>query len=213
MHTVESMQRLFDLRQMAQDTFEATADTAGWLRRLHTLLDGDTPLACAWSVQCALRVNCMLVAIKSGGAASPWAGASCRPHSHQSSRQVLGATSVLVRGCARWRPRDRHIVRYRSCVRRLRIEEQRQRRAGYRCAVNETKRASRPFPLVGIVVDGNPGDEYSAPHALSQLAKQSIDRVTGLALPQHPRFALVGARVLADLELRDGNRAVLAESL
>lgn len=86
---------------------------------------------------------------------------------------------------------EQHDVRYRTRVRRLRIEEKCQRRAGYRRAFNETKRAARTFPLKGIVVDGDPGDEYSAPHALPQLGKQSIDRVAGLALPQHPRFAHV----------------------
>jgi len=69
MHAAESMLRLIDLRRMAEDTFETTADADAWLRRPHPLLDGETPLACAKSAYGALRVKDVLVAIKYGGVA------------------------------------------------------------------------------------------------------------------------------------------------
>lgn len=69
MHAAESVLRLVELSNLAEDTFETQEAAAGWLRRPHPMLDGETPLALAKSAYGAEKVKEMLVALKYGGAA------------------------------------------------------------------------------------------------------------------------------------------------
>lgn len=66
-HAAESLLRLLELDRMARDTFDTPEEAAGWLRRAHPMLDGDTPLACAKSSFGAQRVKDILLAIQYGG--------------------------------------------------------------------------------------------------------------------------------------------------
>lgn len=66
-HAAESVLRLLELDQMAADTFETEAESSGWLRKPHPMLDGETPLECAKSSYGAQRVKDILLAIKYGG--------------------------------------------------------------------------------------------------------------------------------------------------
>ena len=66
-HAAESVLRLLELDQIAADTFETEAESSGWLRKPHPMLDGETPLECAKSSYGAQRVKDILLAIKYGG--------------------------------------------------------------------------------------------------------------------------------------------------
>lgn len=66
-HAAESMLRLLELDDLAKGTFESPEEAAGWLRRPHPMLDGESPLECAKSGYGAQRVKDILVAIKYGG--------------------------------------------------------------------------------------------------------------------------------------------------
>ena len=68
MHAAESVLRLLELNQLAEDTFETPEGAAAWLRREHPMLGGETPLSCAKSAYGAERVKEILIALKYGGA-------------------------------------------------------------------------------------------------------------------------------------------------
>lgn len=67
-HAAESVLRLLELNQMAEDTFESTEEAAAWLRRGHPLLGGESPLDWSRTAYGAERVREILVAAKYGGA-------------------------------------------------------------------------------------------------------------------------------------------------
>lgn len=66
-HAGETMLRLLDLTQMAEDTFSSIEDATDWLSRAHPMLDGETPIECAKTSFGAERVKSVLVALKYGG--------------------------------------------------------------------------------------------------------------------------------------------------
>lgn len=68
MHAAESVLRLLELNQLAEDTFESPEAASEWLRREHPMLGGETPLSCAKSAYGAERVKEILIALKYGGA-------------------------------------------------------------------------------------------------------------------------------------------------
>jgi putative toxin-antitoxin system antitoxin component (TIGR02293 family) len=67
MHAAETMLRLLDLSNLAEDTLATPEEAAAWLRRPHPMLDGEAPLECAKSAFGAQRVKDMLIAMKYGG--------------------------------------------------------------------------------------------------------------------------------------------------
>lgn len=67
-HAAESVLRLLELNQMAEDTFESPEEAAAWLRRGHPLLGGESPLDWSKTTYGAERVKEILVALKYGGA-------------------------------------------------------------------------------------------------------------------------------------------------
>lgn len=67
MYAAESMLRLLELDSLAKETFETADEAAGWMRKAHPMLDGESPLECAKSGFGAQRVKDILVAIKYGG--------------------------------------------------------------------------------------------------------------------------------------------------
>ena len=67
MHSAESVLRLLELKELANDTFETEDVALGWLRRPHPMLDGETPLESAKTSFGSKRVKDILVAIKHGG--------------------------------------------------------------------------------------------------------------------------------------------------
>ena len=67
MHAAEGVLRLLELEAMATDTFESDDAAHGWLRRPHTMLEGECPLEAAKTSFGTRRVKDMLVAIKYGG--------------------------------------------------------------------------------------------------------------------------------------------------
>jgi putative toxin-antitoxin system antitoxin component (TIGR02293 family) len=67
MYAAETMLRLLDLSNMAEDTFATPGDAAAWLRKPHPMLDGETPLERAKSAFGTQQVRDMLVALKYGG--------------------------------------------------------------------------------------------------------------------------------------------------
>lgn len=68
MHAAESMLRLIELKQLAEDTFATPEEADAWLQRAHPMLDGEAPLERAKSAYGAQRVKDILVALKYGGA-------------------------------------------------------------------------------------------------------------------------------------------------
>jgi len=66
-HSAESVLRLLELDEIANDTFESEEAALGWLRRAHPMLDGESPLQAAKTSFGAQRVKDILVAIKYGG--------------------------------------------------------------------------------------------------------------------------------------------------
>lgn len=66
-HSAESVLRLLELDEIANDTFESEDAALGWLRRAHPMLDGESPLQAAKTSFGAQRVKDILVAIKYGG--------------------------------------------------------------------------------------------------------------------------------------------------
>lgn len=67
LHAAESLLRLFEIRRLAEDTFETVEQADGWLKRAHPMLDGEIPLDCAKSAFGAQRVKDILMAVKYGG--------------------------------------------------------------------------------------------------------------------------------------------------
>lgn len=67
LHSAESVLRLLELKELADDTFETEDAALGWLRRPHPMLDGETPLESAKTSFGSKRVKDILVAIKHGG--------------------------------------------------------------------------------------------------------------------------------------------------
>ena len=67
-HAAESVLRLLELNQMAEDTFESPEEAAAWLRRGHPMLGGESPLDWSRTAYGAERVKEILVAVKYGGA-------------------------------------------------------------------------------------------------------------------------------------------------
>ncbi len=63
----ELKRRLCALVRLARDAFEPPAVARGWLKRLHPMLGGATPLECAKSSVGAQRVKSMLLTTKYGG--------------------------------------------------------------------------------------------------------------------------------------------------
>lgn len=68
MHAAESVLRLLELNQLAEDTFETPEEAAAWLRRGHPMLGGESPLDWARTAYGAERVKEILIAVKYGGA-------------------------------------------------------------------------------------------------------------------------------------------------
>lgn len=66
-HSAESVLRLLELDEIANDTFESEEAALGWLRRAHPMLDGESPLQAAKTSFGAQRVKDILVGIKYGG--------------------------------------------------------------------------------------------------------------------------------------------------
>lgn len=66
-HSAESVLRLLELEEMANDTFESEDAALAWLRRPHPLLGDESPLESAKTSFGARRVKDILVAIKYGG--------------------------------------------------------------------------------------------------------------------------------------------------
>lgn len=68
MHAAESVLRLLELNQLAEDTFESPEDASAWLRRGHPMLGGEPPLEWAKTAYGTERVKEILIAVKYGGA-------------------------------------------------------------------------------------------------------------------------------------------------
>lgn len=68
MHSAESLLRLVELREMADDTFASHDEAGEWMSKPHPLLDGMSPLEFAKSSYGGQRVKDILLAIKYGGA-------------------------------------------------------------------------------------------------------------------------------------------------
>lgn len=68
MHAAESVLRLLELNQLAEDTFESPEEAQAWLRRGHPMLGGESPLDWARTAYGAERVKEILIAAKYGGA-------------------------------------------------------------------------------------------------------------------------------------------------
>jgi len=68
-HAAESVLRLLELDRMAKDTFATDEDAAGWMRKSHPMLAGETPLEAAKTSFGAERVKEILIALKLGGVA------------------------------------------------------------------------------------------------------------------------------------------------
>ncbi len=66
-HAAESLLRLLELNDLAEETFETPEEAAGWLRRRHPMLADEAPLDCAKSSFGAQRVKDILLATKYGG--------------------------------------------------------------------------------------------------------------------------------------------------
>lgn len=66
-HSAESVLRLLELDEIANDTFDSEEAALGWLRRPHPMLDGESPLQAAKTSFGAQRVKDILMAIKYGG--------------------------------------------------------------------------------------------------------------------------------------------------
>ena len=66
-HSAESVLRLLELDEIANDTFESEETALGWLRRAHPMLAGESPLQAAKTSFGAQRVKDILIAIKYGG--------------------------------------------------------------------------------------------------------------------------------------------------
>ena len=66
-HAADSLLRLLELDGIAREAFESPEEAAGWLRRAHPMLDGESPLSCAKSGFGTQRVKEILAAIKYGG--------------------------------------------------------------------------------------------------------------------------------------------------
>jgi len=67
-HAAESVLRLLELNQLAEDTFESPEEAQAWLRRGHPMLGGEAPLDWARTAYGAERVKEILIAVKYGGA-------------------------------------------------------------------------------------------------------------------------------------------------
>lgn len=67
MHAAETMLRLLELSNLAEDTLATAEEAAAWLRRPHPMLDGEAPLESAKSAFGAQRVKDMLISMKYGG--------------------------------------------------------------------------------------------------------------------------------------------------
>ena len=68
-HSAESVLRLLELDEIANDTFESEESALGWLRRPHPMLEGESPLQAAKTSFGAQRVKDILIGIKYGGVA------------------------------------------------------------------------------------------------------------------------------------------------
>lgn len=66
-HSAESVLRLLELDEIANDTFESEEAAQGWLQREHPMLDGESPLQAAKTSFGAQRVKDILVSIRYGG--------------------------------------------------------------------------------------------------------------------------------------------------
>lgn len=66
-HSAESLLRLLELDEIANDTFDSEEAALGWLRRVHPMLAGESPLQAAKTSFGAQRVKDILIAIKYGG--------------------------------------------------------------------------------------------------------------------------------------------------
>ncbi len=66
-HSAESVLRLLELDEIANDTFDSEESALDWLRRPHPMLEGESPLQAAKTSFGAQRVKDILMAIKYGG--------------------------------------------------------------------------------------------------------------------------------------------------
>lgn len=66
-HSAESVLRLLELEEIANDTFDSEGAALDWLRRPHPMLDGESPLQAAKTSFGAQRVKDILLAVKYGG--------------------------------------------------------------------------------------------------------------------------------------------------
>lgn len=67
-HAAESVLRLLELDQLAEETFATPEEAAAWLQKPHPMLDGEAPMVCAKSAYGAQRVKEILIALLHGGA-------------------------------------------------------------------------------------------------------------------------------------------------
>jgi putative toxin-antitoxin system antitoxin component (TIGR02293 family) len=64
LHAAESVLRLLELQCLPEDTFDSLEAANAWLRRVHPMLDGETPLGWVKSAYGAERVKEILLALK-----------------------------------------------------------------------------------------------------------------------------------------------------
>lgn len=68
-HSAEGVLRIMELVTLAEDVFDTGESALGWIRRVHPMLDNETPLEAAKTSFGARRVSDILIAIKYGGVA------------------------------------------------------------------------------------------------------------------------------------------------